>query len=260
MDDASKSGSSAVSPGEQAPSDLPVATAAAELPAAKPVRKSEKRARVTSRTPSADVKGALTDAAEAVLMREGPGAVTVRAVATEAGVAPMGVYNRFGSKDGLIGALLIRGFQGLTAAISAHPGETGPVDRIWMSGVRYREYALSHRSHYALMLGDLGAKAQPPSQEFAECAGSSFQILVDHVATMMAAGCFGADDPVAVARQTWSAVHGAVALEMGGLIHPDEAEASYRRVLTMILRAFAEPGVLEFGAPDAPPVIVRTSP
>ncbi|GLY13234.1 AcrR family transcriptional regulator [Kineosporia sp. NBRC 101677] len=205
------------------------------------------------RTPSADVKTALTDAAEAVLMREGPAAVTVRAVAAEAGVAPMGVYNRFGSKDGLIEALLIRGFQGLTAAISPRDAEADPVLRLWMSGLRYREFALSHRSHYALMFGDLTEKDWERSDEFADCAGAAFQVLVDHVFTLMAAGRLIEGDAATVARQVWSAVHGAVALEMGGLVAPDEAEASYRRVLVMIVRGLAVPGTLVFPDPQGPP-------
>jgi AcrR family transcriptional regulator len=50
-------------------------------------------------------------AAEAVLVKDGPGGLTVRAVAAEAGIAPMGVYNRFGGKDGLVDALLIIGWR-----------------------------------------------------------------------------------------------------------------------------------------------------
>ncbi len=61
-----------------------------------------------TRTPSRDLEVALVDAAERVLVRDGPEAVTVRAVAVEAGVAPMGVYNRFGGKDGLVDELLER--------------------------------------------------------------------------------------------------------------------------------------------------------
>lgn len=61
-----------------------------------------------ARTRSADVERELLAAAEAVLVREGPGGLTVRAVAAEAGTAPMGVYNRLGGKDGLVAALLIR--------------------------------------------------------------------------------------------------------------------------------------------------------
>ena len=65
------------------------------------------------RTPSADVERELLAAAETVLVRDGPGGLTVRAVAAEAGIAPMGVYNKLGGKDGLVDALLIRGFDRL---------------------------------------------------------------------------------------------------------------------------------------------------
>src|ERR1700748_1902526 len=72
-----------------------------------------------ARTRSADVERELLAAAEAVLVREGPGGLTVRAVAAEAGIAPMGVYNRLGGKDGLVDVLLIKGFDRLREAIEA---------------------------------------------------------------------------------------------------------------------------------------------
>ncbi len=84
------------------------------------------RATPRGRTRSQDVEQNLLDAAEAVLVREGLAGVTVRAVATEAGVAPMGVYNRFGSKDGLIEALVMRSFDLLREAV-ADRGELDPV-------------------------------------------------------------------------------------------------------------------------------------
>jgi AcrR family transcriptional regulator len=194
-------------------------------------------------------------------MREGPGGVTVRAVATEAGVAPMGVYNRFGSKDGLIEALLIRGFHGLAAAILAHEGETDAITRLWMAGVRYREFALSHRSHYALMFGqppgkggDLsGEGGSGLSAELGTTSDSAFEALVDHVATMMAIGCFAEEDPVLAAQQIWSAVHGAVSLEMADRLAFADPETSYRHLLQMLFRGFAAPGRLTFPTPAGPP-------
>src|ERR1700761_5569207 len=77
------------------------------------------------RTPSADIERELLTAAEAVLVRDGPGGLTVRAVAAEAGIAPMGVYNRLGGKDGLVDALLIKGFDRLRAAVDAAMNDTG---------------------------------------------------------------------------------------------------------------------------------------
>src|SRR5580658_6277612 len=78
------------------------------------------------RTPSADIERELLAAAEAVLVREGPGGLTVRAVAAEAGIAPMGVYNRLGGKEGLVDALLIKGFDRLRAAVDAAGVDPAP--------------------------------------------------------------------------------------------------------------------------------------
>jgi AcrR family transcriptional regulator len=189
------------------------------------------------RTRSRDLQSALVDAAEAVLVREGPAGVTVRAVAAEAGVAPMGVYNRFGSKDGLIEVLLIRGFEGLRAAVAAR-GELDPIDGLRASGVRYREFALAHREQYAMMFGG-ALSAGDPSSELRLCASTAFAELVGHVVTAMAAGRLISGDPQDIAQQIWSAVHGAVTLEMQGKVLTPDPEATYRRLLDMITRGLA---------------------
>jgi AcrR family transcriptional regulator len=196
---------------------------------------SPKRAGV--RTPSRDLQSALVDAAEAVLVREGRGAVTVRAVAAEAGVAPMGVYNRFGSKEGLLEMLLIRGFEGLRQAVAAH-GELDPIDRLYASGVRYREFALAHREHYAMMFGGPLSPAEP-SVELQLCAKTAFEELVGHVTTGIGAGRLIAGDPQDMAQQIWSAVHGAVTLEMQGKVLTPDPEATYRALLHLIVRGLA---------------------
>src|ERR1700728_2758770 len=83
----------------------------------------------SGRTPSADIERQLLAAAEAVVIREGPGGLTVRAVAAEAGIAPMGVYNRLGGKEGLVDALLIRGFDRLPGACQP-PARAGAARRV----------------------------------------------------------------------------------------------------------------------------------
>ena len=188
-----------------------------------------------ARTPSGDLRKALVDAAEAVLVREGPEAVTVRAVATEAGVAPMGVYNRFGSKDGLVQELLIRGFDGLRAAVEA-TDQLDPTERLRVSGIRYREFALTHPQHYALMFGR--RSEQEYSAELEQRAGDAFGALVQNVATAIAAGVLREGDPQALAQQIWCVAHGAVSLELVGqtLVEP---EATYAALLDLILKGLA---------------------
>ena len=193
----------------------------------------------TARTPSRDIEVALIEAAERVLVRDGPDAVTVRAVAAEAGVAPMGVYNRFGGKDGLVDELLSRGFIGLREAIAAH-GETDPVQRLAESGRRYREFALAHPAHYVAMFDDaIHQEATSPAVE--QLAKATFGELVGHVQYGMVGGVLAQADPVQVAQQIWSCVHGAVQLEIKGMLQVPDAQESYRELIATLFRGLQVP-------------------
>ena len=192
--------------------------------------------RKAQRTPSADVEASLVRAADAVLRRDGLAGVTVRAVAAEAGVAPMGVYSRFGSKDGLLDVLLIRGFDGLRAAAAAR-GEADPVERLRSCGVRYREYALANRQYYEAMF--VTAHARPASDEVAAHACAAFGELVAHVEFGMAAGTVRAGEATDIAQQIWSCVHGAVALELNGIVLTPDPEATFLALLDTITHGVA---------------------
>ena len=186
------------------------------------------------RTPSRDVEVALVDAAERVLVRDGPEAVTVRAVAVEAGVAPMGVYNRFGGKDGLVDELLKRGFTGLRDALLPR-GEIDAGERLFGAGLRYREFALNNRAHYLAMFDD-AIHQDATAPEVMVIARASFDELVGHVTYGIGTGALAGGDPDEVAQQIWSAVHGAVQLEIKGMLLVPDAEQNYRELLGMLLR------------------------
>ena len=201
-----------------------------------PSATTSKRAR-TERTRSVDVESALIEAAQTVLLRDGPAAVTVRAVAAEAGVAPMGVYNHLGGKDGLVASILVRGFDGLTAAISAGD-EPDPVQRLRACGVRYREFALTNPQHYAVMFeGALPMETESPV--VTEHATAAFMALVEKVEYGMAHGAIRAGDAFDTAQQIWSTVHGAVALELKGLVLTPDPQATYAELLELIIRGTA---------------------
>jgi AcrR family transcriptional regulator len=194
------------------------------------------------RTPSADVERELLAAAEAVLVREGPGGLTVRAVATEAGIAPMGVYNRLGGKEGLVDALLIKGFDRLRVAIDAAGSDSEPGadmrDRFYDCGRRYREFALANPHFYAIMFED-AIPHEFDNPELAVHAEAAFYALVRTVELSAAAGVIAAPNPVETAQQIWSTVHGAVALELKGLIQTEDPAATYRASLETLLRGLA---------------------
>lgn len=197
-----------------------------------------------ARTRSRDVESALIDAAEAVLVAEGPEALTVRAVAQEADVAPMSVYNRFGSKDGLLDALLIRAFTAFrTALLEAEPDPAhgdDPLAPLRACGRAYREFALAHPRHYELMF-EYRPTSGPPSAQMQDSGESAFGVLVARVGAALAAGVFRPGDVRETAQLIWSAVHGAVSLELKGRTMSKDPARSYAE-LTELLMDGLRPG------------------
>lgn len=74
-----------------------------------------------------DLRRALVDAARRLLEAEGPAAMSLRAVAREAGVSPAAPYHHFKDKGELLGAVASEGWAMLSAAMfaatEARPGD-----------------------------------------------------------------------------------------------------------------------------------------
>jgi len=187
------------------------------------------------RTASEDVSAALLDAAETVLDRDGAAAVTVRAVARQAGVAPMGVYNRFSNKDGLLIALAVRAFDGLAAAIDVGPAG-GPVDRVRRACRGYRRFALTHPARYTLIF-DTGSPAADPASPVTVRGREVFAVLVDMVGGLTLAQGL---DPVDAAQALWNGQHGAVTLELAGVAQAPDPESTFDRTVDALIRGLQQ--------------------
>ena len=190
--------------------------------------------------PLDDTGQALLAAAGKVLAEEGASALTVRRIATEAGCSTMGLYSRFGGKDGVVEHLFIEGFEGLIAAMDALPADLTPVDELRACGVAYRHYALSHATHYLVMF----AGAVPgfePSLEALDVAHGSFDRLVTRVERGQAAGVLRVDvEADSIAEVIWFTIHGAVMLELVPITPKDGGpDERYELVLDQIMRGWA---------------------
>ncbi|WP_433664292.1 TetR/AcrR family transcriptional regulator [Nocardia sp. CA-128927] len=188
-----------------------------------------------ARTPSKDVERALVEAAEAVLIRDGLAGVTVRAVAAEARVAPMGVYNRFSGKHGLERELLIRGFQNLRTEVGA-PADADPLTRLRNASIGYRRFAIEHPQHYMMMFHQTSASEHFANEAVQDTANGAFSELVANVRYAIARGAIAEGDPVALAQHVWSALHGAVSLELDGAMRVADPAASYAELVELLIR------------------------
>jgi AcrR family transcriptional regulator len=197
--------------------------------------------RPKQRTPSNEVENAIVDAAFHLLEAEGPEALSVRRVAAEAGVAPMGVYNHFeGGKNGVVDACFRIGFEILGSELIDVVQGDDPTAALRAGLLRYRTLALEHPRCYEMMF----LHAVPgfvPSEQSHVVAGESFEVLVRSIARGMRHGAFRDDDPREVAQLVWSAIHGAVALELGEICMVDDMAANYAALVETIIRGISVP-------------------
>jgi AcrR family transcriptional regulator len=205
------------------------------------------RTEPASRTPSLEVETALLEGAERLLESQGVGALTVRQMAAEAGVAPMGVYNRFGGKAGVLDALTARGFDQLAATLDAIE-ETEPLEALAEAARRYRRFAKARPSLYGLMF-DRAIPGWQPSPKAVSRAAESFGRLVGYVTRAMAARAIAPGDATEIAQRLWSASHGVVSLELRGLGFVADVDTHHELLVQSLLAGFA--GSLGLHAPGA---------
>jgi AcrR family transcriptional regulator len=94
-----------------------------------------------------DLRRALLEAAMVIIERDGPSALTLRAVAREAGVSPAAPYHHFKDKGELLYAVAKEGFHRLKQAMA---NASGPLSTHAM-GVAYVEFAQANPALYRVM-------------------------------------------------------------------------------------------------------------
>ncbi len=99
-----------------------------------------------------DLRRALIDAARRILEAEGPSALSLRAVAREAGVSPAAPYHHFKDKTELLEAVAQEGWQMLEDVITAAKTRAAsPADALDEIGVGYVCFARDNPALYRVM-------------------------------------------------------------------------------------------------------------
>lgn len=147
-----------------------------------------------------DLRRALVEAAERILENEGPSALSLRAVAREAGVSAAAPYHHFKDKNELLAAIAQEGFEHLAQAMrEGAADEQEPRKRLNSLGVAYVCFARNNPALYTLMYG--------ASRERDQRAGGPFGLVK---AAMLAAGAdgIGAADLELAQIAAWCTAHG----------------------------------------------------
>ncbi len=165
-----------------------------------------------------DLRHALLLAAEKILDREGLPALTLRAVAREAGVSHAAPAHHFGDLAGLCSELAAVGFHRFNEAMQQASTEAStPAEQALARGHAYVAYARAHPGLYQLMFRTDRMDLQHPALNAA--ASLAFSALARNVGTVR-------NEPIdedalslaqaAAIAQVWSTMHGFTMLLLDG--------------------------------------------
>jgi AcrR family transcriptional regulator len=180
----------------------------------------------------------ILEAPSELLSEEGASALSVRRIAAAAGCSTMGLYSRFGGKDGVVDELYAEGFERLVTAMRQNLITDDPLADLRRGANCYRDTALANATHYMVMFGG-AVPGFVPSDASHDLAHQAFGGLVAKVARCTEAGVFdGAPDHIA--ELLWGSIHGHVMLELVG-INPlmGDPAARFERALDALFRGVA---------------------
>ncbi len=157
----------------------------------------------------AELTRAIVETARRHLAREGPAALSLRAVARELGMVSSAVYRYVASRDDLLTLLIIDAYDALGAAVEkaeARVPREDLADRFLAIGRGVRTWALAHPHEYALIYGSPVPGYAAPQ----DTIGPATRVPVLLVTILVDAVRSGVHDP-ATARAVPAPVHRSLA-------------------------------------------------
>jgi AcrR family transcriptional regulator len=130
------------------------------------------------------------------LATQGPGALSLRAIARQMGTASSALYRYFASHDELISALCVDAYDALADALTAARDTQPPDDHAgqwWAICHAFRRWALDHPADFALIFGTPQPGYQAPEQATGPAAGRATQIPLHLYAAAVQAGAANPD-------------------------------------------------------------------
>ncbi|MBI5352539.1 MAG: TetR/AcrR family transcriptional regulator [Chloroflexi bacterium] len=185
-----------------------------------------------------DLKNALIKAGVEILAKDGMGGLSLRKVASRAGVSHAAPYAHFADKQALIAAISTEGFRQLYTRISsvAEEYKNKPSMQLIEVAWAYVQFALDDRDRFKVMFsGVLEKEKEYP--EFVEESQRNFQLVKMIVEANQASGMLRSGPSDLVALSAWGIIHGFIMLLLEGQIsHTVLERASLRELVEFQLK------------------------
>ncbi|MGE0494059.1 MAG: TetR/AcrR family transcriptional regulator [Vulcanimicrobiota bacterium] len=190
-----------------------------------------------------NLRAALLQAASDMVAESGPDALTLRAVARQAGVSQTAPYRHFADKEELLAEVAELGFERLKAwLMNSLEGEEDPVERLHAVGRGYLTYAMANPHLFRLMFGPLVAKGEAYPDLESTCK-EGFEILLGVIREGQQAGCLAEGNVEAMGMAAWSMVHGLAHLTIDGQMLLEKASAANEEAMGRMMGTFLIEGL-----------------
>lgn len=157
----------------------------------------EKKAKTARQRAREEITEEILAAARARLTSHGPGELSLRAVARDVGMVSSAVYRYFSSRDELLTALLIEGYDALGEAVEhadRSVEDRADLHQRWLAACRaIRTWSIEHPGDYALLYGSPVPGYAAPQ----DTIGPATRVVIVLIAIVIDAHTAGAASPVA---------------------------------------------------------------
>lgn len=193
----------------------------------------------------------LCDVAEQLFISHGPEGVTMRQLAKALGVSSMTPYRYFADKDAILAAVRRRAFIRFADTMEAAAARDEAAQQ--PPGSAYLDFARANPSAYRMMFDvyQPNYQAYPELIEAMERARATMALALRRRSGSAFPPTMDANK---IAHVFWSALHGAVMLELAGLLRPplDARQLVEPTLKALAAHIFAPPPATGQGAPAQP--------
>jgi AcrR family transcriptional regulator len=169
-----------------------------------------------------DLRAACLRSALELLEESGTAALSLRAVARRAGVAPSAPYRHYADRDALVSAVAAVGYRELFDYLTAAHAAPSGIDDLAAVAVAYVRFAIERPALFRVMFGE------PCDRDSAD------RVAATNVISAYLGGivrrCFPGADVGALSTALWACVHGLAFLHLDGKLDASRPSAVSDRV------------------------------
>lgn len=192
-----------------------------------------------------DLKNALVETALKMVEEEGVESISLRDITRRVGTSRSAIYRHFDSKDALMQAVVMAGFERLAQHLQPVLTQEGlnTIERFHTMAQRYIAFARTYPALYRMIFGDRAMQEREAVHDIRdETQSTGFHELRTLVEQAQREGLVKKGDSMLISTVIWATIHGHAILLIDGHLHIRENfDAVFEMTFNVLLQGFATP-------------------